>query len=98
MLNIAFDPEALRSIIREEVRAAVSEAVKTKELPILITRKELMELFHISQTKVTELLGRSDFPVMREAGILIPTHLLFKWIERNTNWVEDNTSYFSSVG
>lgn len=97
MINVAFDLEALRGIIREEVRAAVSEAVKTKELPHLLTRKELMELFHISQTKVTELLGRADFPVMREAGILIPTHLLFKWIEKNTNWIEENTTYFSSV-
>lgn len=97
MINVAFDTEILRQIIRDEVREAVSNSIKTKELPPLLTRRELMDLYRISQTKVTELLGRSDFPVMREAGILIPTHLLFKWIESNTNWVDENTTYFSSV-
>lgn len=95
MLNVQFDPEALRQIIREEVREAVIDSNKAKELPPLLTRKELMELLHIGQTKTTELLGRADFPVFREAGLLIPTDLLFKWIEKNTQWVEENTKYLS---
>jgi hypothetical protein len=73
----------------------VAEQSKPKnQLPPLLTRKDLMELFHISQTKTSELLSRPDFPVFREAGVLIPTHKLFEWIDRNTQWVEDNTDYF----
>ncbi|MCM3316150.1 helix-turn-helix domain-containing protein [Rummeliibacillus stabekisii] len=97
MFNIQFDTEQLREIISEEVKKAVSEAVSRKELPPLLTRKELMELLHISQTKTSELLGRADFPVFREAGVLIPTKSLFEWIDRHTDWVEENTRYFKSV-
>lgn len=97
MLNVQFDAEALRQIIREEIREAVIDTQKARELPPLLTRKELMELLHIGQTKASELMGRADFPVFREAGLLIPTDLLFKWIEKNTQWVEDNSSYLSVI-
>lgn len=97
MFNIQFDTDELRQMIREEVKQAVSDAISTKELPPLLTRKELMKLFHISQTKTSELLGRADFPVFREAGVLIPTKQLFEWIDKHTNWVETNTQYFKSV-
>lgn len=97
MLNVQFDPEALRQIIREEVREAVISSNKGKDLPPLLTRKELMELLHIGPTKTSELMGRADFPVFREAGLLIPTDLLFKWIEKNTQWVEENTKYLSVI-
>jgi hypothetical protein len=55
----------------------------------------MMEVLHISQTKASELLNSPDFPVFREAGVLIPTHLLFKWIEKNTRWIAENTNYFN---
>ena len=97
MLKMSFDVEELRTIIREEVREAVRDSIKTKELPPLLTRTELMELFHIGQTKTAELMGRADFPVMREAGVLIPTEKLFRWIDRHTRWVEDNTNFFQVV-
>lgn len=97
MLNVQFDPEALRQIIREEVREAVIESNQVRQLPPFLTRKELMELLHISSTKTSELLGRADFPVFREAGLLIPTDLLFKWIEKNTQWIEDNSKFLSVI-
>lgn len=97
MFNIQFDTDELRQMIREEVKQAVSDAISTKELPPLLTRKELMKLFHINQTKTSELLSRADFPVFREAGVLIPTKALFEWIDKHTDWVETNMSYFKSV-
>lgn len=90
----------LRQIIREEnekLKEEFLQETKLKELPPLLTRKELMELLHISHTKATELIGRPDFPTFRKAGLLIPTDMLFEWIRRNTDWVETNTSYFKSV-
>ena len=95
MLNVQFDADALRQMIREEVREAVKEHSKAQELPPMLTVTELMELLHIGRTKASELLGRADFPVFREAGVLIPINLLFEWIERNTHWVEQNTKHFS---
>lgn len=97
MLNVQFDSEALRQIIREEMREVVKESIGTKELPPLLTIKELMELLHIGRSKAFELMAREDFPVLREAGVLIPTDKLFKWIDKNTQWVEDNSSYLSVI-
>lgn len=90
----------LRQIIQEENEKIKKELLletKSKQLPPLLTRKEIMQLFHIGQTKTSELLGRADFPVFRQAGVLIPTKQLFEWIDRHTDWIETNTNYFKSV-
>lgn len=86
--------ETIRQIIREEINKVVEELHAQNELPPFLTRAEMMELLRIGPTKATELLNRNDFPVFREAGLLIPTEMLFEWIKRNTRWVEKNTHYF----
>lgn len=91
----SFDVESFRKIIREEVERATVHIQKQNELPPFLTVTELMELLHIKRTKASELLNRSDFPVFREAGVLIPTHLLFQWIEKHTSWVEENTEFYN---
>ncbi|WP_042348297.1 hypothetical protein [Bacillus massiliigorillae] len=96
-VNLDFTDEQFRRVLREEIQKAVSNVIKQNQLPPMLTRKEFMELFNISQTKASELLNRPDFPVFREAGVLIPTHLLMKWVEKNTKWVDDNTNYFNKV-
>lgn len=91
----SFDVDSFRQIIREEVERATVHIQKQNELPPFLTVTELMELLHIKRTKASELLNRSDFPVFREAGVLIPTHLLFQWIEKHTSWVEENTEFYN---
>jgi hypothetical protein len=63
------------------------------ELPLILTREEAMNVLRCGPTKMAELMNRPDFPVTREVGVKIPTHMLMKWIERNTRWVEENTNY-----
>ncbi|MGG4306771.1 DNA-binding protein [Bacillus wiedmannii] len=92
---INFNIDSFRQIIREEVQKATEHLQPMKELPPFLTISELMELLHIKRTKASELLNRSDFPVCREAGVLIPTHLLFKWMENHTEWIENNTEYYN---
>ncbi|WP_342512295.1 DNA-binding protein [Sporosarcina sp. FSL K6-1522] len=98
MLTMEFDydklAEALLPKLREELRQIARDSSPMRDLPPLLTRLELMELLRIGPTRTTELMKRPDFPVMREAGVLIPTDKLFQWIDRHTQWVEDNTSYF----
>lgn len=96
MFNVNFDVEELRDVIREEVRAAVRESMKMQQLPPFLTRVQMMDVLHIGATKAAELMARPDFPVCREAGVLIPTKMLFEWIERHTQWVQHNTDYFSA--
>ncbi|MEH6943514.1 DNA-binding protein [Bacillus sp. JJ722] len=96
-VNLDFTDEQFRTVLREEIQKAVADVVKQNQLPPMLTRKQFMELFNISQTKASELLNRADFPVCREAGVLIPSHLLMKWVEKNTRWVDENTDYFSRV-
>jgi hypothetical protein len=96
-VNLDFADEKFREVLRQEIEKAVADVVRKNELPPMLTRQELMELLRIGQTKASELLNRSDFPVFREAGVLIPTHLLFKWIEKNTRWLEKNSRYFDQV-
>ncbi len=97
--------DTIRQIIREETSdiiqteiSKVLEDIKTQnQLKPFLTREEMMELFHIGPTKATELLKRPDFPVFREAGVLIPTEMLLEWVRRNTRWVERNTSFINKA-
>lgn len=86
--------EALRPVIREEINELMKNKKGSHELKPLLTKAELEELFHIKSWKASQLLGRPDFPVIREAGVLIHRDKLFEWIDRHTQWVEDNTGYF----
>ena len=92
MFQVNFDPEMLRQIIREELTAILEgQANPYYDLPPLLTRNELKQLLRIGDTKAAELLGREDFPVFREAGVLIPTDLLFQWIVQHTTWIDHNS-------
>lgn len=86
--------KALAPELCKEMHEQLKDAFRTPELPPLLTVNQLMELFHIKRWKASELMGRPDFPVIREAGVLIHRDKLFEWIDRHTQWVEDNTGYF----
>jgi hypothetical protein len=96
-VNLDLVNDELRQILREEIKNAVADVIRQNQLPPMMSRKQLMEFLQIGHSKCAELLRRPDFPVFREAGVLIPTHLLMKWIEKNTRWVEENTEYFKAI-
>lgn len=93
--------EDLRKVVSEEVQKALSERGKVegriKQLPPLLTRKEFMELMHISAPTAIKIMESPDFKVYRKGKILIETEFLLGWIHRNSDWVDKNTSYFRSV-
>jgi len=91
--------EEFRQLFREELEKAFAPKPLIRELPVLLTRQQLMELFNIRDTKASALLGRSDFPKFYEAGrVLIPSKALLQWIDDHTEWVNTNTKYFRSIG
>lgn len=84
--------QEFRTMIREEMSATLLEFnMQLQQLPPFLTKAELKELLRIGDTKASELLGRADFPVLREAGVLIPKHLFIQWVEANTQWIDINT-------
>lgn len=101
MLTMEFDYEKLADALApklvEQLKEDLNDSSPLNNLPPLLTRTELMKLLRIGPTKAAELMARPDFPVLREAGVLIPTHKLFEWIDRNTRWVKDNTKYFKAI-
>ena len=95
MFNL--DHEAFRNMFREIIAEEVAGALqdfRTTQLPPMLTKQEFMEVMKIKETMASQLINRADFPVFKEAGLRIPTHLLFKWIEENTDWVAENTDYY----
>ncbi|OAK70053.1 hypothetical protein [Lederbergia galactosidilytica] len=83
---------ALATEIKDQLIPVLVKEIKTRqELPPLLTRTEFMELVGISATKCAELFNRRDFPVNREFGHpRVPTDLLFEWINKNTDWIDEN--------
>lgn len=84
----------IRDIFREEIQLALTDVLNKNHLPTILTRSEAMEVLRCGATTMSELMRRPDFPVIREFGVRIPTHLLMKWIEENTQWIAQNTKYF----
>ncbi|OAH53119.1 hypothetical protein AWH48_12240 [Domibacillus aminovorans] len=101
MFKFEFD-ETTINVLAEKIASRAFEKLEEKldarsKLPPMLNNKQMQEVLQISKTKATELLNRPDFPVFREAGVLIPTHRLFEWIDSNTRWVNDNTGFFKDV-
>lgn len=91
--------EEFRQLFREELEKVFTPKPLIRELPVLLTRDQLMEIFNIRSTKASALLGRADFPKFYEAGrVLIPSKALLQWIDEHTEWVNTNTKYFRSIG
>lgn len=101
MLSEEFKAEIkqeFRELFREELEKVFTPKPLIRELPILLTRDQLKELFDIKDTKASALLGRSDFPKFYEAGrVLIPTKALLHWIDEHTEWVNTHSTYFKSI-
>ena len=88
----------LRKIVREEVETAVKKVEARNDLPPVLTRVQMMELLQISHEKASELLGRSDFPTIKEAGgVKIRTAHLFKWLDDHTLWSKEMPERFRSI-
>ncbi|MFP7224846.1 helix-turn-helix domain-containing protein [Priestia filamentosa] len=90
--------ESIREIFQQElekfkqsVTPSPTENDWLSEYPNMLTTAHVREILGIKQTKMSELMNRSDFPVFKLAGTRIPKHKFIIWIENNTRWIEDNT-------
>lgn len=91
VLKVEIDTSHLEQVIAEAVEQAIKRHSMANSLPPLLNRTQLCEVLGIKETKASELLGRQDFPVIREFGYpKVPTHLLFKWIDSHTEWITKN--------
>lgn len=64
--------------------------------PPLMSVKQTAEFLGVSESQVYVLSRRKGFPCTREiGGLKVTTHMLKIWIERHTEWIEDNTNFFS---
>ncbi|MBY0122194.1 hypothetical protein [Bacillus sp. S/N-304-OC-R1] len=99
MFTMQFDEQLIEQLankIADRATDILAERIGSlNNLPLIMTREEAMNVLRCGPTKMAELMARPDFPVNREFGVKIPTHMLMKWIEKNTNWMELNTNYFS---
>lgn len=78
----------LSDMFQKAYEQGIEDARKKYELPQLMTRRQFMEFANISEAKCAQLFNRQDFPVNRDFGHpRVPTHLLFEWIDMNTEWI-----------
>lgn len=96
MIEIKLDSTQIEDMIAavaERVIARQQEQTSVIGLPLTLSKKQVEEHLGIGATKVQELFNRTDFPVIREYGHpKVPTHLLIKWIEQHTTWIEGQST------
>lgn len=102
MFKLDLDDEVIDAVAIKIADRAYEKLTKRldahEQWPPLLSRKDLMAFLGIKENKASELLNRSDFPVIRDFGHpKVPTHLLMKWIDDHTNWMEDNAPFFKAM-
>ncbi len=77
----------LKGVIREEIRQAVSEALRDRQLPILLSLQEAADLLGVSHTTVYRASKIQGFPVTHDFGhAKIVTDQLLQWIKSRSNY------------
>lgn len=77
----------LKGVIREEIRQAVSEAFRDRQLPILLSLQEAADLLGVSHTTVYRASKIQGFPVTHDFGhAKIVTDQLLQWIKSRSNY------------
>ena len=79
--------EELQEIIREEVKLAVGEALRERQLPILLSMQETAELLGVSYPTVYRASKIQGFPVTTDFGhAKVVTDQLLEWIKSRSNY------------
>lgn len=77
----------LQEIIGNEVRKAVGDALRERQLPILLSIQETAELLGVSYTTVYRATKIQGFPVTHDFGhAKIVTDQLLEWIKKRSNY------------
>lgn len=82
---VTMSRKELGELIESKVHEATKHLSPRPDLPYLLTRSEAKDFLRVSETKMSELMGRTDFPVCREIGVKIYTDKLLAWLEKHTN-------------
>ncbi|GKV54275.1 hypothetical protein NCCP2222_02220 [Sporosarcina sp. NCCP-2222] len=77
----------LQEIISNEVKKAVGEALRERQLPILLSIQEAADLLGVSYTTVYRASKIQGFPVTHDFGhAKIVTDQLLEWIKIRSNY------------
>jgi len=77
----------LQEVIREEVRQAVGEALRDRQLPILLSLQDAADLLGVSHTTVYRASKIQGFPVTHDFGhAKVVTDQLLDWIKSRSNY------------
>lgn len=77
----------LQEVIRDEVRQAVGEALRERQLPILLSLQDTAELLGVSHTTVYRASKIQGFPVTHDFGhAKVVTDQLLDWIKSRSNY------------
>lgn len=69
---------------RDWPEGVISEAIKekVKELPLMLSAKDLEGILPVNRTAIYELFKREDFPKIQIGKrLMTPTHLFFEFLE-----------------
>ncbi|MHC8517037.1 helix-turn-helix domain-containing protein [Sporosarcina sp. ITBMC105] len=77
----------LQEIIGSEVKKAVGEALRERQLPILLSIQDAAELLGVSYTTVYRATKIQGFPVTHDFGhAKIVTDQMLEWIKKRSNY------------
>ena len=77
----------LQEVINEAVKQAVGEALRERQLPILLSLQDAADLLSVSYTTIYRASKIQGFPVTHDFGhAKIVTDQLLQWIKSRSNY------------
>lgn len=77
----------LQEVINEAVKQAVGEALRERQLPILLSLQDAADLLKVSYTTIYRASKIQGFPVTHDFGhAKIVTDQLLQWIKSRSNY------------
>ncbi|RST57400.1 DNA-binding protein [Siminovitchia terrae] len=76
--------EELKALFKEAYELGIQDSKKQYKYPLLLTKKDLAEIFQVKEATVNKIVGRRGFPKARFVSARYPRDEVFKWMEENS--------------
>ena len=83
-LEADFFKSRMEQLFKEAYKQGVQDGIKQFSYPLVLTNKDLAEIFQIADSTVTKLTADPSFPRLTKIKGRYPRDKVFKWINVNS--------------
>lgn len=84
----------LKELFHQSYQKGVEDARQERELPAILKKTDLMEVFQVSMPTVEKIIRIEGFPRFKHVAARYPRDEVFKWINANTERMSESLGVY----